>query len=217
VPGAPELSEDEMLAAVEEAAHYGAFVAVHAHSDEGARRAIRAGARSVEHGSMLGAETIAMLADSDTFLSVDLFDGEWALEHGEGEHWPADTMRKLRETMDTGVAAFRMALERGVRVTYGTDSGVYPHELVAMQFASFVRYGMTPLQAIRSATTTAAACLGWDDTVGTLTPGRFADLVAVDGDPLEDIAVLERPVVVVKGGRVAVDNRAEGDRPRPGN
>ncbi len=207
VPGAPELSEDEMRAAVEEAAHYGAFVAVHAHSDEGARRAIRAGARSVEHGSMLGAETIAMLADSDTFLSVDLFDGEWALEHGEGEHWPADTMRKLRETMDTGVAAFRMALERGVRVTYGTDSGVYPHALVAMQFASFVRYGMTPLAAIRSATTTAAACLGWDDTVGTLTPGRFADLVAVDGDPLEDIGVLERPVVVVKGGRVAVDRR----------
>jgi imidazolonepropionase-like amidohydrolase len=210
VPGAPELSEDEMHAAVTEAAHYGAFVAVHAHSDEGAQRAIRAGARSVEHGSMLHADTIAMLADTGTFLSVDLFDGEWALEHGEAEHWPADTMRKLRETMDTGIAAFGMAVERGVRVTYGTDSGVYPHELVAKQFDSFVRFGMPPLEAIRSATITAAECLGWDDRVGTLRPGRFADLVAVDGNPLEDITVLERPVVVVKGGRVAIDRRRAG-------
>jgi imidazolonepropionase-like amidohydrolase len=210
VPGAPELSEDEMRAAVEEAAHYGAFVAVHAHSDEGAQRAIRAGTRSVEHGSMLGATTIGMLADSGTFLSVDLFDGEWALEHGEDEHWPAATMRKLRETMDTGVAAFRMAIERGVRVTYGTDSGVYPHELVGMQFTSFVRYGMTPLEALRSATITAAECLGWDDRVGTLRPGRFADLVAVEGDPLEDVTTLQVPVVVMKGGRVAVDRRPAG-------
>src|SRR5829696_1907160 len=161
VPGAPELGEDELRAAVEEAAHYDAFVAVHAHSDEGARRAIRAGARSVEHGSMLSADTIAMLADAGTFLSVDLFDGEWALEHGEAERWPADTMRKLAATMDTGIAAFREAIARGVRVTYGTDSGVYPHELVARGLDTFVRCGMTPLQAIRSATTVAAACLGW--------------------------------------------------------
>src|SRR5829696_7686697 len=161
VPGAPELGEDEIRAAVEEAGHYGAFVAVHAHSDEGARRAIRSGARSVEHGSMLGADTIAMLADAGTFLSVDLFDGEWALEHGEAERWPADTMRKLAATMDTGIAAFREAIARGVRVTYGTDSGVYPHELVARGLDTFVRCGMTPLQAIRSATTVAAACLGW--------------------------------------------------------
>ena len=119
-------------------------------------------------------------------------------------------MRKLRDTMDTGIAAFRMAVERGVRVTYGTDSGVYPHELVAKQFDSFVRFGMSPLEAIRSATATAAACLGWEDRVGTLRPGRFADLVAVDGDPLADITVLERPVVVVKGGRVAVDHRPDG-------
>ena len=95
VPGAPELSEDELRAAVEEAGYYGKFVAVHAHSSEGARRAIRAGARSVEHGSMLDDDTIAMLADTGTFFSVDLYDGEWALEHGEAERWPAETMRKL--------------------------------------------------------------------------------------------------------------------------
>jgi imidazolonepropionase-like amidohydrolase len=207
VPGAPELAEDEIRAAVEEARHYGAFVAVHAHGAEGAKRAIRAGARSVEHGSLLDDEAISMLADSGTFFSVDLYDGDWALEHGAVERWPADTMRKLAETMDTGIAAFRKAVERGVRVTYGTDSGVYPHELVAKQFAWYVRCGMTPLAAIRSATVVAAECLGWSDRVGTLAPGRFADLVAVDGDPLADITVLERPVVVVKGGRVVIDAR----------
>ncbi len=207
VPGAPELSEDEIRAAVEEARHYGAFVAVHAHGAEGAKRAIRAGARSVEHGSLLDDEAISMLADSGTFFSVDLYDGDWALEHGAVERWPADTMRKLAETMDTGIAAFRKAVERGVRVTYGTDSGVYPHELVAKQFAWYVRCGMTPLAAIRSATVVAAECLGWTDRVGTLAPGRFADLVAVDGDPLADITVLERPVVVVKGGRPVIDVR----------
>ena len=126
----------------------GAVVAVHAHSDEGARRAIRAGARSVEHGSMLNAETIAMLADTDTFFSVDLFDGEWALEHGVAERWPAETMRKLADTMDTGIAAFGEAVRRGVRVTYGTDSGVFPRARGEGP-RRVVRYGMTPLNAIR--------------------------------------------------------------------
>ena len=210
VPGAPELSEEEIRAAVEEAAWYDAFVAVHAHGAEGAKRAIRAGARSVEHGSLLDDEAIAMLADSGTFFGVDLFDGEWALEHGVDERWPAETMRKLADTMDTGIAAFRLAIERGVRITYSTDSGVYPHGLVAGQLGSYVRYGMSPIQAIRSATSVAAECLGWSDRVGSLAPGRFADLVAVDGDPLVDVTVLERPVVVAKGGRLVVDARPAG-------
>jgi imidazolonepropionase-like amidohydrolase len=92
-------------------------------------------------------------------------------------------------------------------VTYGTDSGVYPHKLVAKGLETFVRCGMTPLQALRSATTVAAECLGWADRVGSLATGRFADLVAVDGDPLTDITVMERPVAVVKGGRLALDRR----------
>jgi imidazolonepropionase-like amidohydrolase len=208
VPAAPELSEDELRAAVEEAAHYGAFVAVHAHSDEGATRAVRAGARSVEHGSMLTEAAIRAIAEAGTFLSVDVYDGEWALEHGEAERWPAETMRKLAETMDTGQAAFRRAIALGVRITYGTDSGVYPHELVAKGLDAFVRWGMTPLGAIRAATTEAAACLGWEDRVGSLEPGRFADLVAVEGDPLADVRTIESPVVVAKGGRLVVDRRA---------
>jgi imidazolonepropionase-like amidohydrolase len=127
VPGAPELTEDELRAAVEEAALYGKHVAVHAHGAEGARRAIRAGARSVEHGSMLDRETARMLADAGTYLGVDLFDGEWALEDDHMAGWPADTVRKMAESMDRGIAAFRWALEAGVRITYSTYSGVYPH------------------------------------------------------------------------------------------
>ena len=207
VPGAPELSEDEVRAAVEEAGYYGRYVAVHAHSSEGARRAMRAGVRSVEHGSMLDDETVRMLADTGTFFSVDLYDGEWALEHGVIERWPADTMRKLAETMDTGIHALEQAVALGVKVTYGTDSGVYPHHLVGRQFAWFVRCGMSPLAAIRSATLVAAECMGWSDRVGSLAPGRFADVVAVDGDPLADVTLLERPSVVIKGGRVVVDAR----------
>jgi imidazolonepropionase-like amidohydrolase len=207
VPGAPELSEAEIRAAVEEARWYDAFVAVHAHGAEGAKRAIRAGARSVEHGSYLDEEAIAMLADTGTYFSVDLYDGEWAVEHGAIDGWPADTMRKLEESMVAGEAVVRAAVERGVRITFGTDSGVYPHGLNARQFAWFVRCGMSPLQAIRTATTVAADVMGWADRVGTLAPGRFADLVAVDGDPLSDVTHLERPMLVAKGGTVVVDRR----------
>jgi imidazolonepropionase-like amidohydrolase len=208
VPGAPELSEAEMRAAVEEAAHYDRFVAVHAHSSLGAQWAVRAGARSVEHGSMIDRETVRMLAGTGTYLGCDLYDGEWALAPGNAVGWPEDTMRKMRETMDTGYDVLRWAIEDGVRVTYSTDSGVYPHELVAKQFETYVRCGMAPLAAIRTATIVAAECLGWDDRVGTLRAGRYGDLVAVAGDPLGDIGVLERPVAVMKGGRLAVDRRA---------
>jgi len=207
VPGAPELSEAEIRAAVEEAGWYGTHVAVHAHGAEGAKRAIRAGARSVEHGSYLDDEAIAMLADTGTFFSVDLYDGEWALGPDGPTDWPADTMRKLRESQVSCEAVAAKAIERGVRIAFGTDSGVYPHGLNARQFSSYVRAGMSPLAAIRSATTTAAELMGWSDRVGSLTPGRFADLVAVVGDPLADVTELERPIVVAKGGQIVRDDR----------
>ncbi|MDQ3128451.1 MAG: amidohydrolase family protein [Chloroflexota bacterium] len=214
VPGAPELSEAEIRAAVDEAAWYGTHVAVHAHGAEGAKRAIRAGARSVEHGSYLDDEAISMLADTGTFFSVDLYDGEWALGPDGPTDWPAETMRKLVESQAAAEAVTAKAIERGVRIAFGTDSGVYPHGLNGRQFASYVRAGMTPLAAIRSATTTAAELMGWSDRVGSLAPGRFADLVAVADDPLADVTELERPVVVAKAGRLVRDDRAgpAGDR-----
>jgi imidazolonepropionase-like amidohydrolase len=207
VPGAPELTEEQLRVAVEEARWYGAFVAVHAHGAEGAKRAIRAGARSVEHGSYLDDEAITLLVDTGTYYSTDLYDGEWALEHGGPAGWPAETMRKLQESQDGAEAVFRKAVERDVRIVFGTDSGVYPHGLNARQLSSYVRCGMTPLQAIQSATIVAADCLGWADRVGTIAPGRFADLVAVEGEPLADVTTLEHPVAVLKGGQVALDRR----------
>jgi imidazolonepropionase-like amidohydrolase len=213
VPGAPELSEAEIRAAVEEARWYGAFVAVHAHGAEGAKRAIRAGARSVEHGSYLDDEAIALLVDTGTFFSVDIYDGEWVLGPDGPADWPADTMRKMREAQESCESVFRKALEAGVRIAFGTDSGVYPHGLNGRQFASYVRLGMHPIDAIRSATTTAAELMGWSDRVGSLATGRFADLVAVRADPLGDVAALETPVVVAKGGAIVLDRRAEGRDP----
>ena len=207
VPGAPELTEAEIRAAVEESAWYGTHVAVHAHGAEGAKRAIRAGVRSVEHGSYLDDEAIAMLADTGTYFSVDLYDGEWALGPDGPTDWPAETMRKLVESQTAAENVFAKALAAGVRITFGTDSGVYPHGLNARQFASYVRAGMSPLAAIRTATTNAAELMGWSDRVGSLAPGRFADLVAVAGDPLADVTELERPVVVATSGILVRDDR----------
>jgi imidazolonepropionase-like amidohydrolase len=201
------LTEAEIHAAVEEAAWYGTHVAVHAHGAEGAKRAIRAGARSVEHGSYLDDEAIAMLADTGTFFTVDLYDGEWALGPDGPTDWPPETMRKLRESQVAAEAVMAKAIGRGVRISFGTDSGVYPHGLNGRQFASYVQAGMTPLAAIRSATTVAAELMQWSDRVGSLAPGRFADLVAVAGDPLADVTELERPVVVAKGGSIVLDGR----------
>jgi imidazolonepropionase-like amidohydrolase len=207
VPGAPELSEAEIHAAVEEAGWYGTHVAVHAHGAEGAKRAIRAGARSIEHGSYLDDEAIAMLADTGTFFSIDVYDGEWALGPDGPTDWPAETMRKMAESQVAAEAVLAKAIQRGVRIAFGTDAGVYPHGQNARQFASYVRAGMTPLAALRTATTNAAELMGWSDRVGSLAPGRFADLVAVAGDPLADVTELERPVVVAKGGRPVLDQR----------
>jgi imidazolonepropionase-like amidohydrolase len=214
VPGAPELTEAELRAAVEEAAHYGGFVAAHAHGAEGAKRAIRAGVRSIEHGCLLDDEAIRMLAASGTWLVMDLYDGEWMAEAGRREGWPEEILRKNDETMEAAVVVFAKALAAGVRLAYGTDSGTYPHGLNARQLAWYVRMGMTPADAIRSATVWAAELMGRDASVGSLEPGRFADLVAVAGDPLADVRALESPVVVAKGGRVVRDDRAvRDDRP----
>jgi len=211
-PGATELSEEEIRAAVEEAGRYGASVAAHAHGAEGIRNAVRAGVRSVEHGSLIDDEGIELMLDRGTYLVPDIYCGDWIATEGRRRGWPSETLRKNDETTDAQRDGFRRAVAAGLSIAYGTDSGVYPHGQNALQLSYMVRHGMTALGALRSASLVAAELMGWSDRVGAIAPGRFADLVAVVGDPLEEIGVLERPTVVVKGGIVVRDDR--GGDPR---
>ena len=185
VPSAPEFSEAEIRAAVEEAALYGTHVAAHAHGAEGIKRAVRAGVRSIEHGSLMDDEAIALMAEHGTYLVADIWMGDWSIEQGRREGWSPNVMRKNDETTDAQREGFAKGVEAGVRIAFGTDSGAYPHGMNAKQFAYMVKYGMTPMEAIRAATVVAAELMGWRDRVGAIEPGLFADLVAVEGDPLE--------------------------------
>ena len=207
-PGVVELDEATVRACVEEAAAHDLFVAAHAHGTEGIKVAARAGARSIEHGSLIDDEGIALLADTGTYLVADLYDGDWIAEVGARDGWPEETMEKNRQTTDAQREGFRKAVAAGVRLAYGTDSGVYPHGLNARQLPYLVRYGMTPVEAIRSATAVAAELMGWEDRVGRLTRGHAADLIAVEGDPQEDLAVLSDVRLVMKGGAVVKDVRS---------
>ncbi len=202
VPGAPEFSEAEIRAAVEEASLYGTFVAAHAHGAEGIKRAVRAGVRSIEHGSLMDDEAIEMMAAAGTYLVADVYFGDWIEEEGTRAGWSKDVLRKNRETTDAQRQGFAKAVKAGVKLAYGTDSGGYPHAWVGKQFAYQVRHGQTPLEAIQTATTNAADLLGWADRVGAVKPGLFADLIAVPGDPTQDVALLESVPFVMKGGRV---------------
>ena len=201
-PGAPEFSEAELRAGVEEAALYGTHVAAHAHGAEGIKRAVRAGVRSIEHGSLMDDESIAMMAEAGTYLVADVWNGDWIAQQGRAQGWSADVLRKNDETTDAQRQGFAKSVEAGVKIAYGTDSGVYPHGMSAKQLAYMVKFGMTPMQAVQSATVVAAELMGWQDRVGAIEPGRFADLIAVEGDPLEDLDRFTDVAFVMKGGEV---------------
>lgn len=206
VPGAPELTEDQIRVAVDEAAVNGAYVAAHAHGTEGIKRAARGGVRSVEHGSLLDDEAIELMLAQGTWLVADVYCGDHIAEFG-GEHgWSADVLRKNDETMLAQREGFQRCVEAGVRIAYGTDSGIYPHGWNGRQLAYQVRWGQTPLDAIRSATLHAAELMGWEDRIGRIEPGHHADLVAVAGDPLDDVRLLEDVRFVLKGGEVLRQN-----------
>jgi imidazolonepropionase-like amidohydrolase len=202
-PGAPEFSEDEIAAAVDEAALYDAYVAAHAHGAEGIKRAVRAGVRSIEHGSLMDDAAIALMVEHDTYLVADIYCGDWIDETGHRDGWSAEVLRKNLETTEAQREGFAKAVAAGVKVAYGTDSGVYPHAMVGRQLPYMVRHGMTPMNGLRAATIVAAECLGWDDRVGSIAPGKFADLVAVGDDPLAaDLSPLTDVGFVMKGGQV---------------
>ncbi|MDG2529174.1 metal-dependent hydrolase family protein [Caulobacter endophyticus] len=199
-PGQLELSKEEIEAAVEEAAKRGTYATAHAHGAEGIKVAVRAGVRSIEHGSLIDDEGIALMKARGAWLVADIYNGDYIDEIGTKNGWPAETLRKNRETTDAQREGFRKAVKAGVRIAYGTDAGVYPHGLNARQMPYMVRYGMSPMQAIQSATTSAAALMGKEKDVGCAQAGCYADLIAVAGDPLADVGVLADVTKVMKGG-----------------
>jgi len=201
-PGAPEYSEAEIRAAVEEAALYGAHVAAHAHGAEGIKRAVRAGVRSIEHGSLMDDEAIDLMAEHGTYLVADIYNGDYIASVGRQFGWSEERLRKNDETTDAQREGFRRCLERGVRIAYGTDSGIYPHTDVARQLPYMVKYGMSPMQAVRAATIVSAELLGWEERVGSITEGKLADLIGVPGDAVDDLERFTDVSFVMKGGRI---------------
>ena len=206
-PGLPEFTEDELRAAVEECELAGTFVAAHAHGAEGIKRAVRAGARSIEHGSLMDDEAIELMAERGTYLVADMYDGDYMLSEGPALGYTEEVLRKTRMTNDTQREGFGKCVKAGVRIANGTDSGIAPHGWNAKNLAFYVRYGLTPIQAIQSATRWAAELMRWEERVGTVADGLLADLIAVPGDPTDDVTLLEDVPFVMKGGVVVKDDR----------
>jgi imidazolonepropionase-like amidohydrolase len=205
-PGQQQLHEAELAAIVDEAKLWGLRVAAHAHGATGIKAAIRAGVHTIEHASLIDAEGIALAKARGAYLSMDIYNTDYTQAEGAKNGVMEDNLRKDREIAQIQRDNFRAAHKAGVRLVFGTDAGVMPHDLAARQFATMVQYGMTPIEAIRAATSTAAEALGMSDR-GTLATGRWGDMIAVAGDPLADVTMLTRVAVVVKGGVVVKDAR----------
>ena len=193
---------EEMKAIVADAHRLGRKVAAHAHGAEGIRWAAEAGVDSVEHGSYIDDGGIAAMKDHGTYLVPTLYLGDWMIDNAGLTHLPPPLLAKAREVIPAARKNIARALVAGVKVALGTDAAVYPHGLNAHEFEVMVRLGLTPLQSIQAGTLNAADLLGWSGKVGTLEPGAWADIVAVDGDPLKDITALQRVKFVMKGGEV---------------
>jgi imidazolonepropionase-like amidohydrolase len=200
--GAPQFTEDEMKAAVDEAALWGKKVAAHAHGTEAIKMAVRAGVASIEHGSLIDDEGIRLMKEHGTWLVADIYNDDYILAEYTRLGYPQKIIDKERLVGRLQRENFKKAFQAGVKCAFGTDAGVYPHGWNAKQLRKMVEWGMTPIQAIQSATTSAADLIGWKNKVGQLAPGYFADLVAVKGDPLKDITVLEKVDFVMKGGAI---------------
>ena len=201
-PQASQYTLEEMKAIVTDAHRLGRKVAAHAHGAEGIRWASEAGVDSIEHGSYIDDAAIATMKKNGTYLVPTLYLADWFLENAEKIGTPAELIAKGREVMPAARKNVARAFAAGVKVGFGTDAAVYPHGLNAHEFAVMVKLGLTPLQAIQAATVNDADLLGWSDKVGTIEPGKWADVVAVDGDPLADVTTLERVKFVMKGGEV---------------
>ncbi|HKW39738.1 MAG TPA: amidohydrolase family protein [Gemmatimonadales bacterium] len=208
--GAPQYSQEELNALVEEAAMWGRKVAAHAHGAEAIKRAVRAGVASIEHGSLIDDEGIRLMKERGTYLVADIYNDDYIIAEYTRLGYPPKIIEKERLVGRQQRENFKKAVQAGVKIAFGTDAGVYPHGWNAKQFAHMVRWGTTPLQAIQAATVNAADLLGWADRVGALEPGKYADVIAVQGDPLQDVTVLEHVGFVMKGGQVVKDSLTGG-------
>jgi imidazolonepropionase-like amidohydrolase len=200
LPGEPEMTPDEIAAVVKVAHAAGRKVAAHAHGARSIKEAILAGVDTIEHASLIDDEGIALAREHGVALSMDVYNGDYIDTEGRAQGWPEEFLRKNLETTEAQRRGFTRAHAAGVAIVYGTDAAVYPHGLNARQFPIMVQRGMTPMEAIQAATSVAARYMGRDAEVGSLQPGRYGDLIAVEGDPLTDIARLQQVAVVIKGG-----------------
>jgi imidazolonepropionase-like amidohydrolase len=200
-PGQQQMTYAEMKAVVDEAQMWGIKVAAHAHGAAGIRDAIRAGVSTIEHASLIDDEGIRLAKQYGAWLSMDIYNTDYTQSEGKKNGVLEDNLRKDRDIADLQRQNFRRAHQAGVKMVFGTDAGIFPHGDNAKQFATMVRYGMTPTQAIQSATINAAEALGRND-IGVLETGRFADIVAISGNPAQDVTLLENVAFVMKGGVV---------------
>jgi len=201
-PQASQYTLEEMKAIVADAHRLGRKVAAHAHGAEGIRWAAEAGVDSIEHGSYIDDAGIAAMKEHSTYLVPTLYLGDWMIDNAGLTHLPPPLLAKAQEVIPAARKNIAHAFASGVKVAFGTDAAVYPHGMNAHEFAVMVRLGLTPLQAIQAATVNAADLLGWSGKVGSLASGAWADIVAVDGDPVKDVTTLERIKFVMKGGEV---------------
>jgi len=208
-PGQQQLSEEELRAIADEAHQWGVRVAAHAHGADGIKAAIRAGIDTIEHASLVDAEGIRLAAarKQPVWFSMDIYNTEYTQAEGKKNGVLEDNLRKDREIAQIQRDGFRSAHAAGVRMVFGSDAGVMPHSQVGRQFATMVTHGMTPLQAIQAATRNAAEALGRERDVGAIAIGRFGDLIAVTGDPTQNVRLLEAPEAVIKGGLPVPVNR----------
>lgn len=201
-PGTEQYTLEEMQAIVSEARRLGRKVAAHAHGAESIRDAIRAGVDSVEHCSFIDDEGIRLAKEHGTYLVFDIYNDDYILSHGEKNGVLPESLKKERQLGRLQRENFRKAFQAGAKMAFGTDSGVYPHGDNAKQFSKMVEWGMRPIDAIRAATIDAADLLDQSGKVGVLEKGYYADIIAVRGNPLEDITILEDVSFIMKGGKV---------------
>ena len=209
LPGTPQYTLEELTAIAEEAHKLGRKVAAHAHGTQSIKDAINAGIDSIEHSSLIDDEGIALAKKHGTYLVFDIYNDDFIVQEGAKVGMLPESIEKEKKVGRLQRENFRRAFQAGAKMAYGTDAGVYPHGENAKQLAKMAEWGMQPLDAIQAATINAADLIGWKDKVGVLEAGHYADIIAVNGDPLADVKVLQSPVFVMKGGQVARNDAAK--------